>query len=48
MNPEQMVKKNAQARRLHMEYASPMVNQGLTEAETRSILEYFRINDIEL
>ena len=48
MNPEQMVKKNAQARRLRMEYASPMVNQGLTEAETRSILEYFRINDIEL
>ena len=48
MNPEQMVKKNAQARRLHMEYASSMVYQGLTEAETRSILEYFRINDIEL
>ena len=48
MNPEQMVKKNAQARRLHMEYASPMVNQGLTEAETRSILEYFRSNDKEL
>ena len=48
MNPEQMVKKNAQAKKLQMEYASPMVNQGLTEAETRSILEYFRINDIEL
>ena len=48
MNPEQMVKKNAQAKKLHMEYISPMVNQGLTEAETRSILEYFRINDIEL
>ena len=48
MNPEQMVKKNAQAKKLHMEYTSPMVNQGLTEAETRSILEYFRSNDIEL
>ena len=48
MNPEQMVKKNAQAKKLHMEYTSPMVNQGLTETETRSILEYFRINDIEL
>ena len=48
MNPEQMVKKNAQAKQLHMEYASPMVNQGLTEAETRSILEYFRSNDKEL
>ena len=43
-----MVKKNAEARKFHMEYASPMVNLGLTEAETRSILEYFRINDIEL
>ena len=48
MNPEQMVKKNAQAKRLHMEYVSPMVNQGLTEIETRSILEYFRSNDKEL
>ena len=48
MNPEQMVKKNAQAKQLHMEYASPMVNQGLTETETRSILEYFRSNDKEL
>ena len=48
MNPEQMVKKNAQAKRLHMEYVSPMVNQGLTEIETRSILEYFRSNDTEL
>ena len=48
MNPEQMVKKNAQAKKLHMEYTSPMVNQGLTEAETRSILEYFRSNDKEL
>ena len=45
MNPDQMVKENAQARKLLAEYISPMANQNLTEEETRSILEYFRDND---
>ena len=45
MNPNQMVKENAQARKLLAEYISPMANQNLTEEETRSILEYFRKND---
>ena len=45
MNPNQMVKENAQARKLLAEYISPMANQNLTEEETRSILEYFRDND---
>ena len=45
MNPNQMVKENAQARKLLAEYISPMANQNLTEEETRFILEYFRKND---
>ena len=45
MNPNQMVKENAQARKLLAEYISPMANQNLTEEETRSVLEYFRRND---
>ena len=45
MNPNQMVKENAQARKLLSEYISPMANQNLTEEETRAILEYFRKND---
>ena len=45
MNPNQMVKENAQARKLLAEYISPMANQNLTEEETRFILEYFRRND---
>jgi len=42
LNPEQMVKENAQAKQLLMEYISPMANQSLTKDEARSILEYFR------
>ena len=45
MNPNQMVKENAQARKLLAEYISPMANQNLTEEETRFVLEYFRRND---
>jgi len=42
LNPDQMVKENAQARQLLMEYSAPMANQSLTEDEARKILEYFR------
>jgi len=42
LNPDQMVKENAQARQLLMEYSAPMANQNLTEDEARKILEYFR------
>jgi mono/diheme cytochrome c family protein len=45
MNPDEMVKENAQARQLLIEYSAPMANQSLTESETRAILEYFRQND---
>ncbi len=42
LNPDQMVKENAQARQLLMEYSAPMANQSLTEDEARKIVEYFR------
>jgi len=45
LNPDQMVKENAQARQLLMEYSAPMANQSLNEEEARAILEYFRSID---
>ena len=45
LNPDEMVKENAQAKALLAEYLSPMANQSLTEPEARQILEYFRQYD---
>lgn len=43
LNPEEMVQKDVDAKKLFIEYnASPMSNQGLTEDEARAILEFFR------
>ena len=43
LNPDGMVKENAAAKKLLMEYnGSPMANQNLTEVEAREVLEYFR------
>lgn len=42
LNPDQMVKENAQARQLLAEYMAPMANQNLTEEQARAVLEYFR------
>ena len=43
LNPEGMVAEDPIAKKLLMEFnGSPMANQGLTEEEARSILEYFR------
>mgnify|MGYP006394958185 CR=1 FL=1 len=43
LNPEEMTQKDPIARQLLIDYnGSPMANQSLTEAEARSILEYFR------
>jgi len=46
LNPERMVKENA-AKKLLMEYSAPMANQSLKKDEARSILEYFRKNDLK-
>lgn len=42
LNPEEMLAKNEIAKKLIAEYNAPMANQNLTEAEARSILEFFR------
>ncbi|HAT64214.1 MAG TPA: cytochrome C [Flavobacteriaceae bacterium] len=43
LNPEEMTQKDPLAKQLLIEFnGSPMANQGLTEKEARSILEYFR------
>jgi mono/diheme cytochrome c family protein len=43
LNPEVMVQQNPLAKDLMVEFnGSPMANQGLTEAQARAVLEYFR------
>lgn len=43
LNPEEMVKSDPLAKDLLMEFnGAPMANQGLTEADARAVLEYFR------
>ncbi len=43
LNPEEMIKKDALAKELLIEFnGSPMANQNLTEEEARAVLEYFR------
>lgn len=46
LNPERMVAEDPLAKDLLVEFnGSPMANQGLTEAEAREVLEYFRTLD---
>ena len=43
LNPDQMVKEDATARALLIEFnGAPMANQNLTKDEARKVLEYFR------
>lgn len=42
LNPDEMIKDDAIAKRLMEEYKTPMLTQNLTEDESRAILEYFR------
>lgn len=43
LNPDGMIKEDALAKDLLMEFnGAPMANQGLTEEQARSILEFFR------
>lgn len=46
LNPEVMLKEDQLAKDLFMEFnGAPMANQGLTQEEARSILEFFRTLD---
>lgn len=42
LNPEEMVKKHPEAKKMLQEFMTPMPNQNLSREEARSILEYFR------
>jgi mono/diheme cytochrome c family protein len=43
LNPEEMIKKDALAKELLIEFnGSPMANQNLSEEDARAVLEYFR------
>lgn len=45
LNPDEMVKKDPDAKKLLAEYIAPMANLHLTEDQARKLLEYFRQND---
>ena len=42
MNPEEMTKKDPEAKKLLAEYMTQMVNQNVNQDDTRAILEYLR------
>lgn len=42
LNPDEMVKRHPEAKKLLVEYLSPMTNQNVSEADARNVLEYLR------
>lgn len=42
LNPDEMVKKHPEAKKMLAEYMTPMPYQGVSREEARAILEYFR------
>lgn len=42
MNPQEMIEKHPEAKKLFAEFMTPMANQNLTEADARAVLEYLR------
>lgn len=48
MVPEEMTKKDPEAKKLLAEYMTQMVNQNIVEDDARAILEYFRSVDQHL
>jgi len=42
LNPDEMVKRHPEAKKLLAEYLSPMTNQNVTEEDARNVLEYLR------
>ncbi|MCX8011211.1 MAG: mS29 family ribosomal protein, partial [Ignavibacteria bacterium] len=43
LNPDEMLKRHPEAKKMFAEYLTPMTNQNLTMDEARAILEYFRV-----
>ena len=47
INPEEMTKKDPEAKKLLAEHLTQMTNQDISEKDARAILEYLRQNDLE-
>lgn len=47
INPDVMIMEDDTAYNLFAEYMTPMANQGITEEQSRAILEHFRLLDAE-
>ncbi len=45
VNPEEMTKKDPEAKKLLAEHLTQMTNQNVSESDARAILEYLRQND---
>ncbi len=45
INPEEMTKKDPEAKKLLAEHLTQMTNQNITEPDARALLEYLRQND---
>ncbi|MDX1671095.1 MAG: cytochrome c, partial [Balneolaceae bacterium] len=45
LNPDEMVKKHPEAKKLLAQFMTPMPNQNLSREEARAVLEYFRYVD---
>ncbi|OKL42039.1 c-type cytochrome [Pontibacter flavimaris] len=45
INPEEMTKKDPQAKKLLAEHLTQMTNQNITESDARALLEFLRQND---
>lgn len=43
LNPDEMVKRHPEAKKLLVEYLSPMTYQNISEADARNVLEYLRL-----
>ena len=43
LNPDEMVKRHPEAKKMLAEYLSPMTYQNITEADARLVLEYMRL-----
>ncbi|MDP2360103.1 MAG: cytochrome c [bacterium] len=44
LNPEEMVRRHPEAKKLLAEYLAPMAQQNLSQDEARAVLEYIRSN----
>ncbi len=43
LNPDEMVKRHPEAKKLLVEYLSPMTYQNITEEDARNVIEYLRV-----